>query len=75
MFFRVELEPGSLISIYVKYGDGDFTLVKTYDTPGYTAFTIPLRITRADHFQVKIEGAGRAVVHQMIRNFYVGSER
>lgn len=75
LFFRVELEPGSLISIYVKYGDGDFALVKTYDTPGYTAFTIPLRITRADHFQVKIEGAGRAVVHQMIRNFYVGSER
>lgn len=73
--FRADLHPGTIINVFVKVDNRDFKLVKTYDSQGLTSVTVPLRIERADHFQIKITGKGKAKIHQIERKFYFGSDR
>lgn len=72
--FRVDLEPGSTLQVYVKADNGSFALVKAYSVSDLSSFIVPVKIRRADHFQIKLEGKGPGKVHQMTRKFYVGSE-
>lgn len=72
--FRVDLESGSSLAVYVKINNGEFQLVKSYTAQGLSSFTVPLRIQQADHFQIMLEGVGRGKVYQISRKFFVESD-
>lgn len=73
--FRLDLESGSAVMVYVSYNSGDFNLVKHYEARGLSSLTIPLKIERADHFQIKISGRGKGKLYQIDRKFFLGSDR
>lgn len=70
---RADLAAGSSISVYTNVNNEGFQLNKTYSSPGMDSFVIPLAMRRADHFQIKIAGTGKAKIHQIQRRFFVGS--
>ncbi|MEN6313258.1 MAG: hypothetical protein ABFD25_03300 [Clostridiaceae bacterium] len=72
--FRVDLETGSTLSIYVKEDNGVFRLVKTYATTNLTSFNVAIKPKRCDHFAVKMVGSGEGIIHEMTRKFYAVSE-
>ena len=71
--FRVDLENGSEMTIYTRIDNGGFNTVKKYTTSDLQTFRVPLRIQRADHFQIKIAGKGEAKIHGIYRRFHVNS--
>jgi hypothetical protein len=72
LFFRVDLGTNSSLQIYVKTDNGSFELVKAYSVPDLTTFVVPLKVKNADHFTVKLVGAGDCCVHEFVRKFFVG---
>ena len=72
--FRVDLESGTTLAVYVKYDNAASALVKTYTTNDYSTFHIPLLIKRCDHFQVQMVMVGRGKIYAMERTFYLGSK-
>jgi len=74
LLFRVDLEANSSLEVYVRIDNGSFKLVKSYSVPDLSSFTVPIKIERADHFQVEIVGNREGRIHQFTRKFYVGSE-
>jgi len=72
--FRVDLEANSNLKVYVRVDNGSWTLKETYTTTDLQSFKVPLKIERADHFQIKVIGEGDGKVHQMTRKFYTGSD-
>lgn len=72
--FRVDLEAGSALAVYVKINNRPFKLVRSYVASGMTSFHVPLLIQQADHFQIMLEGRGRGKVYQITRKFFVGSD-
>lgn len=71
---RADLDTNSSISIYTSVDSGEFILNKTHTSTGMNSFIIPLEIRRADHFQIKITGTGRAKIYQIQRRLFVGSD-
>ena len=71
---RVCLESGSSLNVFVRIDNGSFTLAKSYSVGDISTFVVPLKIKRADRFQVKLEGSGAAKIYQLTRKFYIGSE-
>lgn len=69
--FRVDLEEDSEMTVYTRIDNGDFKSVKTYKTKDLQTFNVPLRIRKANHFQVKVSGTGDAKIHAMYRKFIV----
>lgn len=74
LLFRVDLESGSNLLIYVKTDNGSYTLVKSYSAAEMSSFKAMIPIKRADRFQVKIVGKGEGKVYQMQRKFHIGSD-
>lgn len=72
---RTELEKGSHIAIKVRQDNQSYRTLRTYSTSEKQTVEIPVRIRRADRFQVRIEGVGHAKILGMNRNFYVGGDR
>jgi len=72
--FRVDLESGSALYIYIREDNGSFRLVKSYSVTDLTNFNVAIKPKRCDHFTVKIAGTGESTIHEMTRKFYVGSE-
>lgn len=71
--FRVDLDSGSSLQVYVKVDNGSYTLMKSYSTTELSSFRVALPIRRADHFTVKLVGKGECKVYAMERKFYVGT--
>lgn len=74
LMFRVDLEAGSALQVYVRVDNGSFSLVKSYSTNNLSSFRVVVPVRRADHFQIKLVGIGEGKIHQMTRKFNVGSE-
>jgi hypothetical protein len=72
--FRVDLESGTTLAVYVKYDNAASTLVETYTTADFSTFHVPLLIKRCDHFQVSMTMVGRGKIYAMERTFYLGSK-
>lgn len=72
---RTELEKGSYMAIKIKQDNGPYKTLRTFTTPDKQTLEIPIRIHRADRFQVRIEGLGDAKILGINRNFYVGGGR
>ncbi|MDD4565512.1 MAG: hypothetical protein PHE79_08600 [Eubacteriales bacterium] len=72
---RAELEQGSSLSVYVKVDNFDWKLIKTHDSAYSRLITVPITVPRAEIFQIKIAGKGKAKVHQIDRKFFYESDR
>jgi hypothetical protein len=71
---RVDLDIGSSISVYTKADNNSWVLEKTFASEGMSSVRIPIRINRADHFQLKISGFGTGKIYATERIFYVGGD-
>ncbi len=72
--FRVDLEEDSTLTVSTKINNGEWAVVKTYSTENLSSFIAPVKINRADHFQIKLSCVGEGKIYAMERIFYVGSE-
>ena len=71
---RAELERGSSLSVYVKVDDFDWKLIKAHNSIYSRIITVPITVPRAEIFQIKIAGKGKAKVHQIDRKFFYGGD-
>jgi hypothetical protein len=71
---RADLEIGSTLSVYVKVDNGEWQLLRTFDTPQKRTFAVAVRPERADMFQIKLVGVGKCKVYALVREFFYGSE-
>lgn len=72
---RAELDEGSEMTVKIKYDNEDWTVIKTVSAMNKGSFSIPVIPVRADHYRLKLEGAGDCRIYSISREFYVGSDR
>jgi hypothetical protein len=74
---EAELEAGASIRIYIRTGEGLYQLKDTYvyDEPRHKYYTTVIEPERAESFQIKIEGEGKAKVLSVVRDFLIGSDK
>jgi hypothetical protein len=72
LYFRVDMESNSTLSVYVRKDNGSFELVKSYSASDLTSFTVPLKLSNCSHFQIKLTGSGDCKIHQLTREFTIG---
>jgi len=73
---RADLEIGSTLAVSKRIDNGSFESVKSgYHTSDLNSVRIPIKIERADHFQVKIEMKGDGILHKLSRIMCVGSRK
>jgi hypothetical protein len=69
---RVDLDTGATLAVYVRYDNGSFTLVKSYNVTDLTSLKVPLKIKNASHFQIKLVMTGEYRIYQLQRKFIMG---
>ena len=73
---RIELDAGATAQAWIRYDSvGDWIPAgDKLSADVKRSYTLPLIPRRCDHFRLKITGTGRAFIHSLTREFYVGSE-
>lgn len=73
---RMALAPQSTCRIRVQY-DSSREWERAAELIGtkLTSFTIPLRMKRADHVRIRLEGTGEAHIYSLTKTFSAGSDR
>lgn len=71
---RIDLEPESLVTVYVRFNSGQWEKVKTLTGDGKRSYYLPMIPRRADHMRIKIEGVGEWRLHSLVRESYSGGE-
>lgn len=72
---RMALAPQSTCRIRVQYDSSrEWEIVAELIGTKLTSFTIPLRLKRADHVRIRLEGAGEAHIYSLTKTFSAGSD-
>lgn len=72
---RLNMEPGSRVSVFVRYdGAGQWEHLATVQGKGRRTFDLPLRTRRCDHLELKLSGAGEALVYSLTKTRQKGSD-
>ena len=73
---RMELEEDAAATVYIQFdSDGYWHEMATVNGGEQKrSFTLPIVPRRCDHYRLKIEGTGGAMIHSMSRAYSVGSE-
>lgn len=76
--FRLQMYASSSVSVYIKYDDGSYSLVKTISTTlADTKKQVLLSVIpqRCDHFRIKLTGTGYTDIYAMEKTITVGSDK
>ncbi len=72
---RMALAPQSTCRIRVQYDSSrEWERVAELIGTKLTSFTIPLRMKRADHVRIRLEGTGEAHIYSLTKTFSAGSD-
>ena len=74
---RVGLDPGSEMTVSIQFdSDGTWRNVRTLTGTGMKrSWYLPIIPRRCDHYRIRLEGKGRAIIYSLVRESYSGSER
>lgn len=72
--FRVDMPVGSDINIYLSIDNSPFLLQKRYEAPCFKSFILPVRVQRADSYQIKITGTGPVKIYEMHVGMTLGGD-
>jgi len=72
--FRVDLESGTTLGIYVKSDNLTEVLEKTYTADDFRSFVVPIPVRRCDHMQILFTLTGEGKIYAMEREMYIGSK-
>lgn len=71
---RLRLPLGSIVSLYVKYDDGNWEFEGSMRGIGTDSFTLPVVPRRCDHMQFKLSGKGECKIFSIARILEGGSD-
>ena len=73
---RLSLGEGSRVTVLIQFdSDGVWRNVRTLEgRGGKRSYYLPIIPRRCDHYRLRLEGAGEARIHSMVRESYSGSE-
>lgn len=72
LFFRIEMEADSEISLLLRFDGGEWTRVFHRAARTEQTVYLPLIPRRCDRFAIRLEGMGNCVVHSMTREYRMG---
>jgi hypothetical protein len=71
---RLDVNSGANVDVYISINSGNFALQKSITTTGtFKTYRVPLKVQRADSFQVRLSGTGNVLIHEMHIRYRVGS--
>jgi hypothetical protein len=70
--FTVDLEASSVFLVYKRVNEGVWTKIKSYTSTKFSSLYVPVKIDRADCFQIRMIMIGAGKLYQMERLLYVG---
>lgn len=74
LMLRVELDPGSTLTVQFSSDDVEYTNVRTLTAPEKRSYYLPVMIRRCDHFRIRLKGVGGWRLYSLTREYSAGSQ-